>query len=188
MCIEVTEIAAKHDEAAPVLEREALKGVLGSFTTGITIVTARLDGLLHGMTANAFSSVSLDPPLILLCVDHAARMHEFIAQSGAFAVNILSEEQEHLARQFARGGRPLEGEFAAAPYTTGVTGCPLLTGTVGFLECLLHDAFEGGDHTVYLGRVQSASASAERRPLLLHRGQYLTLPADGAVRPGLTLS
>src|SRR5881398_3450737 len=83
-------------EDAPGVDTECLKAAFGSFATGITVVTARLDGHIHGMTANAFCSVSLDPPLVLVCVDKSARMHDFILHSGAFAVNILSSEQEHL--------------------------------------------------------------------------------------------
>jgi flavin reductase (DIM6/NTAB) family NADH-FMN oxidoreductase RutF len=168
-------------EDALAVDTAHLKAAFGSFATGITVVTARLDGHLHGMTANAFCAVSLDPPLVLVCVDKSARMHDFIRRSGAFAVNILSSDQEHLARHFARGGRPLEGEFALVSYTVGRTGCPILSGAAAYVECTLHHACDGGDHTIYVGAVQATDAFPERRPLLHCRRQYLVWTPDGTV-------
>jgi flavin reductase len=166
---------------APGADTEHLKAAFGSFATGITVVTARLDGHIHGMTANAFCAVSLDPPLVLICVEKSARMHDFILQSGAFAVNILSSDQEHLARHFAREGRPLEGEFALVPYTVGRTGCPILSGVAAYVECTLHHVCDGGDHTIYVGVVRATDAFPERRPLLHCRRQYLVWTPDGMV-------
>ena len=166
-------------DEAPGIDTARLKAAFGSFATGMTVVTARLDGSLHGMTANAFSAVSLDPPLVLVCVDKSARMHEFIGRSGAFAVNILSSDQEHLARHFARRGRPLAGEFARVAYTVGRTGCPLLSGVVAYVECVLHHAWDGGDHTIYVGAVQATDACPDRQPLLHCRRQYLVWTAQG---------
>jgi flavin reductase (DIM6/NTAB) family NADH-FMN oxidoreductase RutF len=166
-------------DAAPGIDTARLKAAFGSFATGMTVVTARLDGSLHGMTANAFSAVSLDPPLVLVCVDKSARMHEFIGRSGAFAVNILSSDQEDLARHFARGGRPLEGEFALVPYTVGRTGCPILSGVAAYVECTLHHAWDGGDHTIYVGVVQATNACPECQPLLHWRRQYLVWTREG---------
>jgi flavin reductase (DIM6/NTAB) family NADH-FMN oxidoreductase RutF len=167
---------------APGLDEERLKAAFGSFATGITVVTARLDGHIHGMTANAFCAVSLDPPLVLVCVDKSARMHDFIQRSGAFAVNILSSDQEHLAHHFALAGRPLEGEFALVPHTLGRTGCPILHEVAAYLECTLHHACDGSDHTICVGAVQAMAAFPERRPLLHCRRQYLVWTPDGMVR------
>jgi flavin reductase len=166
---------------APGVDTEHLKAAFGSFATGITVVTARLDGHIHGMTANAFCAVSLDPPLVLVCVDKAARMHDFIRGSGTFAVNILSSDQEDLARHFARAGRPLEGEFTLVPYTVGRMGCPILRGIAAYVECTLHHVCDGGDHTIYIGVVQATDAFPERRPLLHCRRQYLVWTPDGTV-------
>ena len=160
-------------DAAPGLDPAHLKATFGSFASGMTVVTARLAGHLHGMTATAFCAVSLDPPLVLVCVDKSAHMHDFIARSGAFAVNILSSDQEHLARHFAHRGRPLAGEFALVPYTVGRMGCPLLTRAAAYVECTLHHAYDGGDHTIYVGAVQATNACPHRRPLLHWRRQYL---------------
>jgi flavin reductase len=168
-------------EDAPGIDPTRLKAAFGSFATGITVVTAHLDGHIHGMTANAFCAVSLDPPLVLVCVDKAARMHDFIGRSGAFAVNILSSDQEHLARHFARAGRPLEGEFTLVPYTLGRMGCPLLRGVAAYVECTLHHVCDGGDHTIYVGAVRATDAFPERRPLLHCRRQYLVWTPDGMV-------
>jgi len=128
--------AATGDRVAEAGDRNggdtaALRAVLGSFASGVTVVTTAVDGWLHGMTANAFSSLSLDPPLVLVCVRKTARMHGLIERGGAFAVNILSEGQEETARYFATRGRPAEAEFAAIPHVAGVLGLPLLLGTAG---------------------------------------------------------
>ncbi len=173
--------AATGDRVAEAGDRNgddtaALRAVLGSFASGVTVVTTAVDGWLHGMTANAFSSLSLDPPLVLVCVRKTARMHGLIERGGAFAVNILSEGQEETARYFATRGRPAEAEFAAIPHVAGVLGLPLLLGTAGRLECQLHAAHDGGDHTIYVGLVVQAQADPQRRPLLYHQGQYVSWP------------
>jgi flavin reductase (DIM6/NTAB) family NADH-FMN oxidoreductase RutF len=153
-------------------DAQQLKDTLASFPTGVTVVTAVHDGQIHGMTANAFCSVSLDPPMVLVCVEKSARMHDFVALSGAFAVNILSSEQEHLARHFSRRSRPILGEFSYAPHVPGATGSPILARVAGYLECRLRGAHDAGDHTIYVGEVLESQAFLDRQPLLYVRRQY----------------
>ena len=157
---------------APIGDAQQLKDTLASFPTGVTVVTAVHDGKIHGMTANAFCSVSLDPPMVLVCVEKSARMHDFVALSGAFAVNILSSEQEHLARHFSRRSRPILGEFSYAPHVPGVTGSPILARVAGYLECRLSGAHDAGDHTIYVGEVLESQAFLDRQPLVYVRRQY----------------
>jgi flavin reductase (DIM6/NTAB) family NADH-FMN oxidoreductase RutF len=132
--------------------RSDLKNDFARRATGVTIVTARAGDRIHGMTVSAFSEVSLEPPLVLVCIDKAAKTHSLIEEGGAFAVNILARGQEPLAERFASR----EGEdrrFSALECETGATGAPLLAGSVAQLDCRLASAHESGDHTIYTGEV-----------------------------------
>lgn len=160
-----------------------LKGAFGSFPSGVTVVTAPLTATgagpgWRGMTANAFCALSLDPPLALVCVDKSAHMHDVIRESGVFAVNVLSSAQEHLSRRFAAHGLPIDGEIDAIVAVRGTTGAPILAGACAFIECLLHHAYDGGDHTIYVGAVRAVGADPDARPLLYHRGRYVDWPTD----------
>src|SRR6059058_2798419 len=128
-------------EDAPGIDTERLKAAFGSFATGITVVTARLDGHFHGMTASAFCSVSLDPPLVLVCVDKSAIFHDFVAKSGTFAINMLSRDQEEISRACAsrkvEESRRLEG----VPYHEEATGSPVLDHAIGYLDCRVEHVY-----------------------------------------------
>lgn len=151
--------------------------VMGHFATGVTVVTTRLGGEYHGMTANAVCSVSLDPLLVLVCVDKEAHTHHYLAESGIFALNILAEDQEHLSRWFASEERLNAPEpLGGAPFCTAVTGAPLLDGCLAHLDCRVTARYEGGDHTIFVGRVEAAEINGERPPLLFFRGRYASLP------------
>jgi flavin reductase (DIM6/NTAB) family NADH-FMN oxidoreductase RutF len=124
------------------------RATLGLFATGVTVVGARAGDLVHGMTANAFTSVSLDPLLVLVCVQRSAVMHKVVDAAGAFAVSVLSAGQERLARWFSDSSRP-EGiaQFDGIDWRPGAfTGAPVLGGTLARLECRVERAYEGGDH------------------------------------------
>ena len=153
--------------------------VMGMFATGVTVVTAMTD-TPHGMTANAFTSVSKDPPLVLVCVDRGATMHERILQSGAFAVSVLAGCQEKLARYFADSLRPTGFEqFEHVPWASGRhTGAPLLGGAVAWLECRLHESHTAGDHSVFIGSVLDLSRSAEANALLFYSGGFQRIVTD----------
>ncbi|MFB9600185.1 flavin reductase family protein [Saccharothrix longispora] len=141
---------------------------MARFTTGITVLTAR-GAQAHGMTANAFTSVSLDPPMVLCCVARTARMHQTILDARGFGVSVLGGEQEGLARYFASRGRP-EGmaQFDQVDWFPGRhTGVPLLTGSLAWLECDLQEVYEGGDHSIFLGLVREASCGTGEALLFL---------------------
>ncbi|MGC1677020.1 MAG: flavin reductase family protein [Candidatus Binataceae bacterium] len=154
------------------IEKNELRRVMGHFATGVTVITSlRSSGEMHGLTANAFSSVSLVPPLLLICVDKKAESYPCFEESKVFTVNILSAEQEALSRKFAvSGGNKFEG----VSYRIGANGVPILDGSIAYLECRLSGSMDAGDHTVYLGEIEQAETH-EAKPLLFFRGGYREL-------------
>ena len=132
--------------------RSDLKNAFARRATGVTIVTARAGDRIHGMTVSAFAEVSLEPPLVLICIDRAAKTHSLIEEGGAFAVNILARGQEPLAERFARKGEE-DRRFSELECEIGATGAPLLAGSLAQLDCRLASAHESGDHTIYTGEV-----------------------------------
>lgn len=156
-----------HD-AAPVSPAQ-FRQALGHFASGVTVVTVRDGATLTGTTVSAFSSLSLDPPLVLVCLSHDSASHDLIRRAGRFAVNILSAEGEGLSRQFAGRG---PDKFAGVDYRIGVSGAPLLAGAAATIECRLAAQHPGGDHTIFVGAVLAVSADDAARPLLYHRGRY----------------
>lgn len=154
---------------------------LRSFATGVTVVTTRdREGLPSGLTASAFTSVSLDPPLVLICVDHGATAHPDFRERGWFAVNILRREQEALSRRFAVSGGD---KFRGVACHEGRTGLPLLDGALATLECRIVEAHEAGDHTIFIAQVEAASVT-EGRPLVYFHGNYQGLTAGGETPAG----
>jgi flavin reductase (DIM6/NTAB) family NADH-FMN oxidoreductase RutF len=146
---------------------------LGAFATGVTVITTRGEDHLFGMTANAFTSVSLDPPLVLVCVIRGTTGAQVIEQNAAFAVNILGAHQEPISRYFASRDRPRGLEaFNEIPHMTVVTGCPIITGAAGFLDCRLHAAHEAGDHIIFIGEVLALAHNPDVEPLVYHGGRY----------------
>lgn len=146
--------------------------LLGSFATGVAVVTAQdAQGAPVGMTASAIASVSLDPPLLLVCVWEAADFHAVIAQAEHFCLNILAENQEPLSRRFAD---EIADRFAAVSWHAHATGVPVLEGTAGHIVCQRQTAHPAGDHTIFVGRVIDGAAS-DRPPLLHIRGAYRRL-------------
>jgi flavin reductase (DIM6/NTAB) family NADH-FMN oxidoreductase RutF len=157
------------------IDPRELRNVFGTFATGVTIITTNdVNGKPFGLTANSYTSLSLDPPLVLVCVDKKVDCYACFEQSKVFAVNFLAEDQEHLSTRFATKG--IE-KFEGVSVRPGSVGVPLLEGAIGYIECKLVEGFEGGDHTIYVGEVQSASASGDR-PLLFFKGKYKKLPQD----------
>jgi len=151
------------------IDKQEFRRVLGHFAAGVTIVTTiGDDGKPYGLTATAFTSVSLEPPLVLVCVDKRSESHPHFHTSRVFAVNFLGVDHEHLSRRFAVTGGD---KFTDLPTDTGVTGAPLLREALGYLDCTTTEVFEGGDHTIFVGRVEAANAR-EGEPLLYFRGAY----------------
>ncbi len=154
------------------IDRNELRRVMGHFATGVTVITTRsADGKPYGLTANAFTSVSLDPPLLLVCVDKKAESYPYFEQSKVFTVNILADDQESVSRRFAVSGGP---KFEGISYRMGANGAPIIDGALAYIECTLHAAYAGGDHTIYLGEIQQAE-TIDRKPLLFFRGGYRAL-------------
>jgi flavin reductase (DIM6/NTAB) family NADH-FMN oxidoreductase RutF len=150
--------------------------VTGTFTTGVTVITVeREPGLVHGMTANSFTSVSLDPLLVLVCVDHDARLLSFLKSQRRFGVSILREGQQALSEYFAKVEQtPEEDGRLGIRYTWTSSGVPLLDNTLAQLACNLVAEHPAGDHTIFIGEVESME-SHDGEPLLFHRGQYRRL-------------
>jgi flavin reductase len=154
------------------------RDAVGGFATGINVITTRGEDHAYGMTANAFTSVSLDPPLILICIGSTATGADILRRNGCFAVNILGSEQEPVSRFFASKDRPKGRDaFRGVPHRKEVTGSPILDGAAGFLDCLLHAEHEAGDHLIFIGEVVALGADPEVEPLLFHAGQYRLLHA-----------
>jgi flavin reductase (DIM6/NTAB) family NADH-FMN oxidoreductase RutF len=148
---------------------------LGQFASGVTVVTTRdPTGRPHGLTASSFCSVSLDPPLVLVCVDNRLLARRAIEESRIFAVSVLAETQESISRQFAGGG---PDKFAGVDLVEGSNGAPLVSGALAHLQCRLAAAHEAGDHTIFVGEVLLLAARPGR-PLLYHESAYRRLEAD----------
>ncbi|WP_410642172.1 flavin reductase family protein [Amycolatopsis sp. lyj-346] len=158
-----------------------LREVMAQFATGVTVLTAGGEAG-HGMTANAFSSVSLEPPMVLCCVSRAARMHAAIVSAGSYAVNILAADQQDLSKYFADWRRPNGmAQFDSVNWTPGTkTGAPLLGGALAWLECELAAVYEGGDHSIFLGRVLTSSRGPGDDALVFYGGGYHEI--DGRAR------
>lgn len=152
--------------------------VVGRFATGVTVVTAVVDGEQHAMTCNSFTSVSLQPLLVLFCAEKVARFHDAVLEAGAWAVSVLATDQEQLSRRFAVRGRPLEDQFSDIAHTPGaLTGAAVVDGALAALECRTVSTVDAGDHTVLLGEVLGVSVPDPAAvPLLYYEGRYRALP------------
>jgi len=157
---------------------EVLRSVMAEFSTGVTVVTAQWEGALHAMTATAFCSVSLEPPLVLVCVGKASRFHPVIVEADAWAVSLLAGDQGWVARHFADRERDLSTQFGTVPHARApFSGAPLPDGVRGWLDCSTYARYDGGDHTIAVGRVRNAGRAAPvGAPLTYHRAAYSDLP------------
>lgn len=163
------------DEAARDVDVDEFKRAVGSFATGVTVVTVGgADGARFGFTANSFTSVSLRPPLVLLCLDRRAPSLLGFRHNVAFAVNVLAADQEDVSRHFARRA---EDKFAGIACSPGASGVPLIDGCLATIECRLEQSFYGGDHVILLGRVLEVASRDDGAPLVFHRSRYLAPPA-----------
>jgi flavin reductase (DIM6/NTAB) family NADH-FMN oxidoreductase RutF len=157
----------------PAVDPDAFRSVLGRFATGVTVITSvDAGGRDHGMTVSAFCSLSLDPPLVLACIDHTATMHDLLADGTPLVINILSAGQEALSRRFAAGDPP--NRFDGVGYTRGALGPAILDDVLAWLECRVVARHPGGDHTIVVGHVEAVGTRQER-PLLYYRSGYATL-------------
>ena len=155
-----------------VVEQRQFRDVMGAFATGVTVVTLNVDDVPRGMTANAVLSLSLDPPLVVVCVQQTGSMHDLFVSADAFGVNILAADQRPISDLFASHGEPDE-PMGGFPYRIGSGGTPLLEGTLGFAECRIKERLPGGDHMIVIGEATSVGfCDADAQPLLFHRGRY----------------
>jgi flavin reductase (DIM6/NTAB) family NADH-FMN oxidoreductase RutF len=161
-------------------EQADLRAVMGRFATGVTVLTAGGDEG-HGMTANAFTSLSLDPPLVLCCVARAARMHAAVLGTGSFGVSILAADQTEAARHFADWRRPAgAAQFEPVDVRAGHrTGAPLLNGALAWIECELATVHDGGDHSIFVGRVLACGRGPDTAALSFFGGGYHRLEPPG---------
>ncbi|NEA32183.1 flavin reductase family protein [Streptomyces sp. SID13031] len=160
------------------IESGEFRAALGRFASGITIMSTLQGGVAHAMTANAFTSVSLDPPLVLVCVDHGVRMHDAVLDCGYWAMSVLTDSHRELAGRFAKSGRDLYGQFDGVATQAGPkTGCPLIEGALSWLECRTWATYPGGDHTIVVGEVLSLGSGQPDDPtaLIYYDGQYRAL-------------
>lgn len=161
-----------------MLGPDDFRRVMSQFASGVTIITAwDADQRPTGLTASSFTSVSLHPPLILVCVSQKAQSYPAIKAAGRFAVNILSRGQEAVSRRFATTTSTRDEKFAGLDYRPGPLGLPILTDALAELECTVVHAYPGGDHTIFVAQVDAADSrgDAGKEPLLYFRGTYSRL-------------
>lgn len=153
----------------------SLRQVMAEYPTGITVVAACDDrGEPYGLTVNSFTSVSLDPPLVLVCIGRASSWHGHFVSGGGFSINLLSASQEEIAVRFS--SEPSEGRFHGIAWERSPSGCPVLEDAVAWLDCSLDEVLSGGDHSILVGRVE-ASGLSNRPSLLFHRGRMTSTDA-----------
>jgi len=164
------------DPPAHRLSSEEFRNVMGHFASGVTIVTTESEGVARGTTASAVASLSLEPPMVLVCMNESSSTGQAIARSRAFAINILHVDQLVLARRFATKA---PDKFDGVELAPGPFGQPLLTDALATMECSVAETMTGGTHTVYIGEVRSAT-SYEGAPLAYFRGEFGRLEPFGA--------
>ena len=154
------------------ISKDEFRAALGRFASGVTVVTTRdSDGRLHGITVSAFCSVSLEPPLILVCIEKNTGSHYAFEQSSSFVVNLLREDQRHISNRFASY---LPGKFETVKYRSGIDDLPILEDALANLECRLINSHPNGDHTIFVGQIERATVN-DGKPLVYFHGNYRKL-------------
>lgn len=159
---------------------DTFRSVLGHFPSGITIVTGATTRGPVGFTCQSFSSLSLDPPQVLLLPSRSSTSWPAIAETGRFCVNVLAEHQEELSSAFARSGTD---KFSGVAWTPSASGAPILAGTCAWIDCRIHEIHPGGDHLIVIGDVHDLKVTGGSTPLLFHRGQYVRTKPPGSQPP-----
>lgn len=158
---------------------EDFKGALGSWASGVTVVTTRLEDMVYGITVSSFSSLSMDPRLVLVSLNDANHLPHMVKKSRRFGVSILAEGQEDVSAYFSKSGRnPTESFEDPVHVFAGETGSPLISGALAHIDCELEEAFPGGDHTIAVGKVVAANFDPSRSPLMYFRRAYRSLKMD----------
>lgn len=171
----VNHLTLFHGEGYPNMpvHADVFRQTLGKFASGVTVVTVTdVDGSHHGLTVSAFSSLSLNPPYILICIDKRSSSIPVIERVKAFGVNILASDQQHLSNQFAS---KREDKFTGVSFEKGPLGMPLLDGALANVECSLTQAVDGGDHVIFIGQMESSSLDDLKQPLVYFSGNYASL-------------
>jgi flavin reductase (DIM6/NTAB) family NADH-FMN oxidoreductase RutF len=164
--------ATPRKASSPAFSQREFRASLAMFATGVTIVTARTPaGVLVGLTANSFNSVSLQPPLVLWSLAQAAGSMPALSAGSHYAINILAADQKALAEQFASGRAD---RWDGVAYTEGASGAPLLDGAAAHFECFNRSRYEEGDHVIFVGEVERCGHRAGASPLLFHGGRFYT--------------
>jgi flavin reductase len=164
-------------QTARTVDPTAFRQAMGLFPTGVTVVTVACeDGDMHGVTVNSFSSVSLDPALVMVCLAAASPTVCRIERAGVFGISVLSTGQQDVARWFANRERPAgPAMFDGVPLESGVTGCPVLGGAAASFECWQRHTYQAGDHLIVLGEVVALAHRPDLEPLVFHGGTYKAL-------------
>ena len=158
------------------IDQNAFKEALRGWASGVTVVTSRAGDKIHGMTVSAFSSVSADPPLVLVCANRDSTTHGIIEEAGLFAVNILAEHQREVSNVFA-SSKYEDSRLERVSWTEGHTGVPLIDEALASLECQVCSAHHEGSHTIYIGQVEAVHTS-DATPLLYYKGGYRSINCD----------
>jgi flavin reductase (DIM6/NTAB) family NADH-FMN oxidoreductase RutF len=159
------------------LDPRKFRNVLSKFATGVTVVTTRFGSEIHGLTVNAFCSVSLEPMLVLVCIDKESKAHALLEHSKNYAVNFLAADQEDIARRFSTDQLSATERFADILYRREATGAPVFESSLGFLDCEIVSASPAGDHTIFIGRVVALGEQDDCHPLLYFKSAYKSLLA-----------
>ena len=159
------------------LDRDTYRGLIGQFATGVTVVTTNVDGRLHGMTANAVCSLSLEPLQLLVCVDRESNCYQQMQRAEAFGLSILASDQEEISNVFARTTAPAAGSLLGVAFRQGGLGEPLIENALVHIECRIAERIDGGDHIIVIGDVVAGERLRDAEPLLFHGGRYARLAA-----------
>lgn len=176
--------AAPDSAASPAdaVSAEDYRAAMRHWPSGVTVVTMVDDGVAHGMTASAFTSVSIAPPLVLVVVDRRWRSHDMVARTGAFCVNVLAADQAERSDRFAGRHGADADRFDGVPTSTAVTGCPCFDDAVAWFDCRVDQVHPAGDHTIFVGRVVACRGGEARAPLVFHNTRYRRLADDADAR------
>lgn len=154
------------------MDSTTFKAVMSQWTSGVTVVTTIHDGHWKGTTASSFTSVSAEPPLVLVCLNRKSYTHELICATGVFAINILGHDQAEIGKLFAGMYPEIEDRFAGKNCITAISGSPILADSLGWFDCKLRASYVEGDHTIFVGEVLAGGKSEEGEPLLYHKRQW----------------
>ncbi len=157
------------------MDRDSYRSLIGRFATGVTVITTNVRGRLHGMTANAVCSLSLDPLQLLVCVDRESNCYRQMLQAEVFGLSILAADQEEISNLFARTTAPAEGSLLGVGYRVGRLDEPLIENALAHIECRVAERLEGGDHIIVIGDVVAGKQVRDAEPLLFYGGRYAKL-------------